>query len=150
MRKFLGILVVLTVILATSGCVDQFIKGVSDAGDRLFEGDVATDATIAEINAVAKLKSDAGKLEGFLAIAGRGNLSSQSQIHLVKPVMEKLYFDSAKEEVMLVLIKNPAFGQKTKKEVLKRLGKIKCEENRMNVLRAINNKQIGVKQFPGQ
>ena len=101
---------------------------------------IEVDATIAEIVAVATLKSDSAKLAGFKAIASRKGLPERAQVHLVTPVIESLYSDSDKQEVLLLLINNPGFTHTAKKEVIDRLGKIKPEQVRITILGAINQR----------
>jgi hypothetical protein len=108
-------------------------------GDWFGKKDV--EATIAEIDAVSKLKSDSAMYGGFKAIARREDLSIAAQVRLGRLAAEKLYSPADKEEVLLLLIKNPSFSHEGKMEILTRIDKLP-EENKIKVLGAINNRVI--------
>ena len=107
---------------------------------KLQELNLELETTIAEIDAVGSLKSDSAKLEGFKAIAGREKLLREAQAYMVRPVVKKVFSSSAKEEILITLINNPNFCLEAKKEILFNLNKL-AEENKINVLRAINNRE---------
>ena len=136
-------------VLPMTGCVI-----VAD-GDEVKEGWIADssrkveiEATMAEIDAVADLKSDSAKYEAFKVIATRDTLPPKAQAHLVKPVIEKLYAPADKMDVLLTLIANPAFSNTAKKELLAHLKRIEPEQNRLAILKAINTRGVKPAEQP--
>lgn len=144
MRNMVFVVVLISMLMGVSGCVDELVAWGSDKSTDIFGRDMALVATLAEIDAVSKLKSDEGRFEGFNTIAGRSGLQVEAQVHLVKKVYGTLYFDNAKVDVLLVLIANPSYSNEAKNEILVRLDKIKDENDKVGVLSAINNRIIGV------
>lgn len=136
----LGLMVVMA---AAAGCFEEFdewSRELFTPGEQLQEElNFELETTMAEIEAVGSLKSDSAKLEGFKAIAGREKLLSQAQAYMVRPVVKKVFSSSAKEEILITLINNPNFCLEAKKEILFNLNKL-AEENKINVLRAINKR----------
>jgi hypothetical protein len=145
MRKYALLFLALVIVAGVSGCVEEVGKGIEEFTGGLFESNPKAEATIAEINAVAKLKSDAQMEEGFKAIASRKGISVAPQVHLVDPVINKLYYETAKVEVLLLLVNNPDFCHQAKKKILERLGKLKSESSKSKIIKAINKRVIGVK-----
>ena len=133
----------IAVTLAVSGCFEEFdeLFGELFTPDEQLQEDLnfELETTIAEIDAVGSLKSDSAKLEGFKAIAEREKLLREAQAYMVRPVAKKVFSSSAKEEILITLINNPNFCLEAKKEILFNLNKL-AEENKINVLRAINNR----------
>ncbi len=137
------ILWLIAVMAAAAGCLeglDEWSGNLFTTGEQLQEEiNFEFETTIAEIDAVGRLKSDSAKLEGFKAIAGREELMKEAQAYMVRPVAKKVFSSSAKEEILITLINNPNFCLEAKKEILFNLNKL-AEENKINVLRAINNR----------
>lgn len=131
-------------ILFVSGCSNENNQNSKGLIGRLFTRDIQSEATIAEINAVAKLRSDEAMEEGFLAIASRAGITPSAQRHMIVPALSKLYHESSKVEVLLELIKNPAFSHEAKKQILKNLFRLESERSRTEVINTINHKQIPV------
>jgi len=92
---------------------------------------------IAEIDAVGKLMMSSNRLSGYRRIAGRDTLSEPGQVYLAKTAIRKLMMNSEKEEIFLVLIRNPAFGCTTKRVILARLNSLMMENSKQRVLNAI-------------
>ena len=65
-----------------------------------------TNATIAEINAARGLHTDSARLEIYEAIAKRPNLSPEERIHLIEESKLNLHTDSARKQVLLILVNN--------------------------------------------
>lgn len=145
MRKYALLFSVLVIAAGVCGCIEEVSDGVNEFTGGLFESNVKAEATIAEINAVAKLKSDATMEEGFKTVAARKGISIAAQVHLVDPVINKLYYETAKVDVLLLLVNNPDFSHQAKKKILGRLDKLKSESSRAAILKAINARVIGVK-----
>lgn len=92
---------------------------------------------IAEIDAVGKLMMSSNRFTGYRRIAGRDTLSEPGQVYLAKTAIRKLMMNSEKEEIFLVLIRNPAFGCMTKRVILARLSSLMMESSKQRVLDAI-------------
>jgi hypothetical protein len=136
------VLGLIAVTFAAAGCLEGIEEWSQDffGTEKLQEElNFELETTIAEIDAVGSLKSDSAKLEGFKAIAGRERLLREAQAYMVRPVAKKVFSSSAKEEILITLINNPNFCLEAKKEILFNLNKL-AEENKINVLRAINNR----------
>jgi hypothetical protein len=125
-----------------AGCLEDIGSAYNDLTKGWFTEDTALAATIAEIDAVSKLRSDSAKFEGFKAIAAREGLRAEAQARLVKPVYESLYSDSDKEEVLLALIDNPGFSSGAKLVILTHLDKLASEKSRIRVVKAINKRGL--------
>ena len=131
-RNIVWILVALVPSLL-SGCV---VIGVEDCPPAAVEPD---DTTIAEIDAAAKLFSDAQKRDVYLGIAQRPWLSCAAQVHLAKRTHD-LFSDSAKEHVLLALIENPCMCDTTKAQILKDLHRLFSDSAKRRILDAFNKR----------
>lgn len=145
MRIF-SFIILIAFCFSLGGCFEEIGQGVNEFTAGLFRVDAKAQATIAEIDAVGRLKSYVAKLDGFLAIAKRGGLSSQGQVHLVEISLNKLSNDYAKVKVLLTLINNADFCHESKMKILHSLCKLKSEDDREVIVGAINNRVIGVKK----
>jgi len=144
MNRYAFLFALAAITFGICGCVEEVGKGINEFTGGLFESDIKTEATIAEIDAVAKLQSDVGMEEGFAVIASRNGLSVASQVHLVDPVLDKLYHETSKVKILVLLINNPDFSHQAKKKILNKLNKLKSEGYRSTVLKAINSRTIGI------
>jgi len=138
-RTFI-LVVSVSFVMISAGCLEDIGTAYDDLTKGWFVEDTALAATIAEIDAVSKLRSDSAKFEGFKAIAAREGLRAEAQAHLVKPVYESLYSDSDSEEVLLTLINNPGFSSAAKLTILTHLDKLASEKSRIRVVKAINER----------
>lgn len=98
------------------------------------------DVTIRQIDAVGKLSRDSNREDGYKRIAHRHGLSTGAQVHLVEAVFENLSRDSAKEGVLLTLIRNRCFRSEAKSAILDRLDGLARESSREKVLDAMSRK----------
>ena len=137
------VMIFLVITVAAAGCLEgigEWTEALLTPEEQLLsEANLELETTIVEIDAVSRLKSDTAKLEGFMAIAGRAKLQKEAQAYMVRPVAKKVFSSSAKEEILITLINNPNFCLEAKKEIIFSLNKLD-EENKINVLRAINNR----------
>lgn len=140
MRAFFLFAGICLVVLMLGGCLEDISTGYNDLTEGLFVEDTSLAATIAEIDAVAKLRSDSGKYEGFKAIAGREPLRSEAQVHLVKPVFKSLYSEPDKADVLVTLINNSNFSCACKLAILRRLDNLSSEGGKMAILKTINER----------
>jgi hypothetical protein len=65
-----------------------------------------TNATIAEIDAAGKLISQSAQANVYKAIAQRPGLTQQERIYLTNAATKHLISESAKEEILLILVNN--------------------------------------------
>ena len=122
-----------------NGCivvVDEEKRGPSGSWD--YPPD---DEAIAEIDAVGKLPFDSDRKQGYKRIAARERLSVEAQVHLVDATLEKLSFDSAKEEVLLTLIENPDFSREAERTILDKLDKLAFSNSKNRILKAISDRK---------
>lgn len=122
---------------------DQQSKSTLDIFDwKLFpekELGVKETAELAEIDAVANLKSDTAKVEGLTAIISRPDLSPEAQIHVIPAVMD-VFSASDKENLLKALVNNPSFTYSAKSRLLSKLDKIGSEEVKIQVLKEVNKR----------
>jgi hypothetical protein len=116
-----------------SGCV---VVDVEDCPPAVVGPD---DSTIAEIDAAAKLFSDAQKRDVYLGIAQRPWLSCAAQVHLARQTHD-LFSDLAKEQVLLALIENPCMCDTTKAQILKDLHRLFSDSAKRRILDAFNKR----------
>lgn len=97
-------------------------------------------ATCAEIDAAARLDFDAGRRDALVGIAGRPELSSVAQVHLVNVTYRCLSFDDMKLAVLRKLIANPAFADAARQAMVSQLNLLAFDANRQAILRAVNER----------
>ena len=97
-------------------------------------------ATIAEIDAAARLSFDAGRKESLSQVAERPGLSPVVQVHLVNVAYRALSFDSAKVELLRRLIANPAFSDAARQAIVTQLNHLSFDSNRQEILRQLNQR----------
>lgn len=141
MKTVLSVLGICLFAAALSGCVviGTSRKHCSDCPkypEDCLDYSPAADE-IAEIDAVGKLMMSSNRFEGYSRIAQRDTLSEPGQVYLAKTAIRKLMMNSEKEEIFLVLIRNPAFGCTTKRVILARLNYLIMESSKQRVLDAI-------------
>ena len=105
MRKkmFISCLVLLPILL--SGCI-IISSNKTPAPPQECAETPQTNTTIAEIDAAGKLISQSAQANVYKAIARRPGLSPQERIHLTNAVSKHLISESAKEEILLILVNN--------------------------------------------
>ncbi len=135
---FLGLGFVMT------GCVVS-IGGGSHGPDRsgpptVVVTDSADAATIAEIDAVAKLNMDNDRTHALTQIAERGTLALPVQVHLVNVTYRSLSFDNNKTHVLTKIIARPDFCDATRHAIVSQLGKLSFDSNRQHILQQINER----------
>ncbi len=135
---FLSGLLILT--LSLSGCIVAIgNSGRKHDPDYIHVHD--TDSVIAEIDAAGRLFSDSDKADIYTAIAQRQGLSSKAQSYLVKETFRRIFSESSKEKVIIVLIENPCFDDVGKKAVLANLRRFFSDSNKKRILQAINRRE---------
>lgn len=96
------------------------------------------DETIEEIDAIGKLSFDSDRHSAYERIAAREGLSESSQAYLVEAVFENLSFESAKVDVLLMLIENPSFSPVGRTAILSQLDRLSFESNKRKIIEAMN------------
>lgn len=140
---FLG-LGLLSIALAFTGCVVS-IGGGSHAPERhdpptVVVTDSADAATIAEIDAAAKLNFDNGRTHALAQIAERSALAVPVQVHLVNVSFRCLDFENNKIHVLSKVIARADFCDATRHAIVSQLHKLSFDNNRQQILQQINER----------
>jgi hypothetical protein len=109
--------------------------------------DSADAATIAEINAAAKLSMDNDKTHALGQIAERATLAVPVQVHLVNTTYRCLSFDNNRTHVLGKIIARSDFCDATRHAIVSQLGKLSFDNNRQYILQQINDR---LKTAPAQ
>ncbi|MBN1125173.1 MAG: hypothetical protein JXA82_09200 [Sedimentisphaerales bacterium] len=94
-------------------------------------------AVHAEIETAGKLESMWSRRQVYLQLASRRGLSDPCQQHLVNALLDNLLSESAKEEVLLQLIRNPDFSKGTRKLILQRLNNFNTASRKQRIASAL-------------
>ncbi len=97
-------------------------------------------ATVAEIDASARLSFEAAKKESLSQIARRPGLSPTAQVHLVNVAYRTLSFDSSKVELLRTLIANPAFSDAARQAIVTQLDHLSFDSHKQEILRQLNQR----------
>jgi hypothetical protein len=97
-------------------------------------------ATLAEIDAAAKLSFDSGKVSVLKNVAARPSLSPSAQVHLVNSTLRNLSFDAGKVEVLKVLIENPGFSPAAKEAIFRQTERLSFDSSRSAVIESIQQR----------
>ena len=136
--RILFVFILIALMTIGSGCM--FMLGHKyPHNDTIEENDREVEMQILHIDAVNKIISQSDRHDSYKKIAGRKNLREPAQVHLVKNVFIHLISQSAREDVLLTLIKNPNFGYEAEKEILNSLNKLISQSSRKRILDAIQN-----------
>jgi hypothetical protein len=102
--------------------------------------DSADAASIAEIDAAARLNMDDDRTQALAQIAERPLLAPSVQVHLVNTAYRALNFDNNKTHVLTRIIARPDFGDATRHAIVSQLRKLSFDSNRQHVLQHINER----------
>lgn len=127
-------------ILLLGGCGSKSARQSSVASPASRAG--TGGGTITEIDTISRLTFDADRQRAFKEIARRADLDETAQTYLIQAVFDHLTFESAKEDVLLTIIKNPGFNGKGRTEILGHIDRLVFENDREKILRAINRSRI--------
>ncbi len=94
-------------------------------------------ATVAEIDAAARLSFENNRASLLEQIAARPNLSPAAQVRLVEAICRHLSFENTKMGLLQKLIANPSFSPAAKQAILSRLNNLSFENNRQVILEAM-------------
>lgn len=139
MRRFIFASTLVLLAVITGGCVIA-IGSRSHKHPNEYQPH-EQDIVISEIDAAGRLFSDSDKSDVYKDIARRPDLSSKAQVHLVNAVFSKLFAESAKEQVLLILIENPCFDDAGKRAVLSKINSLFADSSKKRILKAFNDKQ---------
>jgi len=140
-------LILLSVVccLFAGGCFEDVGRGIDEFAGGLLGINSKVEATVAEIDAAGQLESDDAKRQGLLTIARRSGLGKREQVHLVETTYNELTHELSKVDIFLALIGNVDFCHEAKKTILNNLSLLSSEDNKANIVGAINVRVIGVK-----
>jgi hypothetical protein len=102
--------------------------------------DSADAATLAEIDAAARLHMDNDKTHALTQIAERGSLAVPVQVHLVNTAYRSLSFDNNKTHVLSRIIARGDFCDATRHAIVSQLHKLSFDSNRQHILNRINER----------
>lgn len=130
--------------VALTGCVVAIGTG-SHSPDRggpppVVVTDSAEAATIAEIDAAARLNMDNARTAALAQIAGRPGLTPSTQVHLVNVTYRTLTFDNNRTHVLTRVIARPDFGNPARQAIVSQLNKLTFDSNRQHILTQINSR----------
>jgi hypothetical protein len=144
--KIPGLLLVTAALIPLCGCINLSFGSrrpppaepvVVIPSGPLTPGDAAT---MAEIDAAAKLRFDGAKQESLNELARRPGLSPAAQVHLVNTVYRKLSFDNAKVDLLRTLILNPAFSDAARQAIVTQLDHLAFDSHKQEILRQLNQR----------
>jgi hypothetical protein len=131
--------VALTTIL--TGCVIAIGTGKETTSPpAVVVTDSADAATIAEIDAAAKLNLDNGRTHALTQIAERDSLATPVQVHLVNVTYRCLDFDNNKTHVLAKIVARKDFCDATRHAIVSQLHKLSFDNNRQHILHQINER----------
>ncbi len=138
-----------TASILASGCIVS-IGGHEKARPReeapkpspvvIVPGNPEDSASIAEIDAIARLSFDDGKRDGYKAVASRAGISPGVQVHLVNTTLRTLSFDTAKTEVLSALIQNPGFSDSAREAIFRQLDHLSFDKSKTAIINAIQER----------
>lgn len=97
-------------------------------------------ATMAEIDAAAKLSFDSARKDSLIQVAQRAGLSPTVQVHLVNVGYRCLSFDTSKMDVLRTLIANPAFSDAARQAIVTQLNHLQFDSHKQSILRQLDQR----------
>lgn len=142
LKRVLGLVTFLGLGFVLTGCVIAIGTGkeTTPAPPAVVVTDSADAATIAEIDAAARLSMDSAKTSALTQIAERGPLAAPVQVHLVNVAYRSLSFDSNKTHVLSRIVARPDFCDATRHAIVSQLNKLSFDSNRQHILHLINER----------
>jgi len=105
MKKNAVFSILFVVCTLLSGCI-IVSSNKTQKTEKENAGTPQMNATMAEIDAAGKMNTESAKSELYKAIARRPNLSEQERIYLINASQKQLHTESARKEVMMILVNN--------------------------------------------
>ncbi len=100
----------------------------------------AETATMAEIDAAARLNFDNQRHEALSRIARRPDLGPAPLSHLVQVAYRSLNFDNQKVELLKLVIAHPGFNDATRHAIVSQLQRLSFDNQRQEILSAIDQR----------
>lgn len=100
-------------------------------------------ATLAEIDAAAKLEFENTRLQALARLASRPDLTPPLQVHLVNVSYRSLSFDNHRLQVLQAVIQHPAFSDPARQAIVSQLHRLDFDNHRKMILDAIHTRQTG-------
>ena len=97
-------------------------------------------ATVAEIDAAARLGLHSARSHALSEIARRPALSPMAQVHLVNVSYRCLSFDSGKLTVLRAVIANPVFSDVTRQAIAAQINHLDFDSSRQVILTELNKR----------
>lgn len=142
LKRTFGLFTLLSTAALLTGCVIAIGTGkeTPPPPPAVVVTDSADAATIAEINAAAKLSMDNDKTHALGQIAERATLAVPVQVHLVNTAYRCLSFDNNRTHVLSKIIARQDFCDATRHAIVSQLGKLSFDNNRQYILQQINDR----------
>jgi len=147
MKTSWGTAFVILAAIFTSGCVVSIgSRTVPPPADvpppppALVVGDPAEAATIAEIDAAARLNLDSARTQVLSQIAERPTLTATAQVHLVNVAYRRLSLDDSKVQILNKVIARPDFCDATRHAMVTQLNYLSFDSNKQAILQRINER----------
>ncbi len=140
MKKSLLILVLGVLVLLMGGCVSISKETAQSENETVIAKTI--DWTISEIDAASRMSFDEDRQKAYKEIALRAALDETVQAYLVQAVFDHLAFESAKEDVLITIIRNPGFNGAGRSAILGSINKLAFENGKQKILRAIGDRRI--------
>ncbi|MGC3959024.1 MAG: hypothetical protein QM813_14095 [Verrucomicrobiota bacterium] len=142
LKRTFGLFALLSTTSLLTGCVIAIGTGKDNPPPppTVVVTDSADAATMAEINAAAKLSMDNDKTHALGQIAERATLAVPVQVHLVNTAYRSLSFDNNRTHVLSKIIARADFCDATRHAIVSQLGKLSFDNNRQYILQQINER----------
>lgn len=142
LKRTFGLFALLSTTSLLTGCVIAIGTGKDNPPPppAVVVTDSADAATIAEIDAAARLSMDSAKTAALSQIAERSALAAPVQVHLVNVAYRSLSFDSNKTFVLSRIIARPDFCDAPRHAIVAQLGRISFDSNKQHILNQINER----------
>lgn len=140
-KNTLNLCGLMIVSLALTGCIIAIGTGKeTTVTPPIIVTDSADAASIAEINAAAKLNMDSDRTHVLGQIAERPGLTASVQVHLVNVVYRDLDMDNNRTLVLTKIIARSDFSDATRHAIVSQLSKLSFDSDRQIILQQINER----------
>lgn len=140
LKRVLGFFTLLGLGMVLTGCVVAIGTGKENSSPAVVVADSADAATLAEIDAAARLNMDGGRTAALLQIAERGVLAKSVQVHLVNTAYRRLTMDGSKLQLLGRVIAHPDFGDAARHAIVSQLHKLSFDSSRQQILQQISER----------
>lgn len=143
MKKLILSTLLIGSALVFTGCVGISIGGRSSAPPLPPAPVIVSSpdaATMAEIDAAARLSFDSSRLQALTQIAQRPGMSPGAQIHLVNVAYRRMSFSDSKVTLLRAIIANPDFCDSTRHAIVSQLHHLSFDSNKQIILNELNER----------